>query len=238
VLLSHSHKFIFIKTVKTAGTSVEALLEPLCTPPGHVVDHRNPGIVSAYGVVGARGRGIDRTAHPYQAHMPAEAIRNAFPEEFAAYVKIANVRNPYDKAISHFHMVSGLDVEQAAELARSDLKTLQRKFHEHIVGGLPHDKPKLLIDDRLVVDRIIRFESLLADLDRLNADLKLGLSDIPASLPTFKMTERAAKGPPVQAYLSPESVTYINQRMAWYFDLFGYEMLATDDAGGQLGHGA
>jgi hypothetical protein len=88
------------------------------------------------------------------------------------------------------------------------------------------------------VDRIIRFESLLADLERLNADLNLGLSDIPSSLPTFKMTERAAKGPPVEAYLGPESIAYINQRMGWYFDLFDYEMLSPQDAGDRLGNGA
>ena len=34
MLISHQYKFI-IKTVKTAGTSVEAFLEPFCCPPGH-----------------------------------------------------------------------------------------------------------------------------------------------------------------------------------------------------------
>ena len=39
--ISHKHKFIFLKTTKTAGTSVEAYLQPLCVPEGHVFRARH-----------------------------------------------------------------------------------------------------------------------------------------------------------------------------------------------------
>ena len=33
MLVSHARKFIYTKTLKTAGTSVEVFLEPYCRPP-------------------------------------------------------------------------------------------------------------------------------------------------------------------------------------------------------------
>ena len=32
MIISHKHQFIFIKTVKTAGTSIEVLLDSICGP--------------------------------------------------------------------------------------------------------------------------------------------------------------------------------------------------------------
>jgi hypothetical protein len=55
MLISHYHHFVFIKTIKSASSSVEAFFQPLCTTPGHAVTERTPALISKYGVVGRRG---------------------------------------------------------------------------------------------------------------------------------------------------------------------------------------
>jgi len=54
-LVCYEHNFIFLKTYKTAGTSVEMALEPLCVPPGTEIVEHHPVIKTRYGIVGRRG---------------------------------------------------------------------------------------------------------------------------------------------------------------------------------------
>lgn len=224
MLVSHAHRFIYLKTRKTAGTSVEALLEPFCAPPGHKVRHGARELVTSYGIVGFRGLPENAWRAKFRNHMAAVEIRKLIPDEFSAFLRIANVRNPYDKAVSGFHMVSGMSTQEASRLATQEPAALRKLFLDHLAASISPDRDILLIDGRLVVDRVIRFESLLQDLENLNAELKLGLSDIATQLPTYKLTDRASAGPPLSSYLDRDSINEINTQMAWYFDLFGYEM--------------
>ena len=102
MLISHAYKFIFVKTVKTAGTSVEAFLEPFCCPPGHVVNHWTPTLISDFGIVGKRWPENDRDNFGFYNHMPASQIFERLPQ-FYDYTRLTVVRNPYDRAISYFH---------------------------------------------------------------------------------------------------------------------------------------
>ena len=52
MLVSHARKFIYTKTLKTAGTSVEVFLEPYCRPPGEVAEHHTGQSVTDYGNLG------------------------------------------------------------------------------------------------------------------------------------------------------------------------------------------
>lgn len=72
----------------------------------------------------------------------------------------------------------------------------------------------LLIDGVPIVDRVIRFEHLLADLEALNATLNLGLGDLASRLPTHKMTPRKSRDPSWMACLNGESIKTINQLMS------------------------
>lgn len=230
MLLSHAHRFIYLKTRKTAGTSVEVLLEPLCAPPGHVVKHGAPETVTPFGIIGFRGKrdlGGDAT---FRNHMSAAVIRDFLPDEFAAYARIANVRNPYDKTISGYHHWSGTTVAEASRLASEDPAKLRELFVGLLPKALIDEKDTLLIDGSSVVSHVVRFEALQSDLEALNASLNLGLGDLSTKLPKLKMTARKTSGPPWLAYLNRQSIRTINERMGWYFDMFGYEKLDPNSA--------
>ena len=79
MLISHAYRFIFIKTVKTAGTSVEAFLEPYCCPEDHIVKHWTPTLISDFGIVGQRWPSKDRDNLGFYNHMPASEVKSLFP---------------------------------------------------------------------------------------------------------------------------------------------------------------
>jgi len=71
MLVSHRKKFIYLKTKKTAGTSVEIYLERYCLPPDepYVEAHHRPETITVDGVIGSRG---DNPApFGYRPHVPA-----------------------------------------------------------------------------------------------------------------------------------------------------------------------
>lgn len=133
MIISHSRRFIFIKTKKTAGTSIEVYLSPLIgdedvvTPVGaeeETMDHRarnyhgrfNP-IGEALSLVGAPGSwkavdgggAIRSVGHAvkgkrYYNHISAFRVRHRIEApNWHDYFSFAVERNPWDKAISQFY---------------------------------------------------------------------------------------------------------------------------------------
>jgi len=231
VLLSRSHRFIFIKTVKTASTSVECFLEPYCCPPGHVVQHWTPTLISDYGIVGERWPKGDIDNQGFYNHMPASLIRELCPE-FDRYTRITTVRHPYDRAVSMFHYshsawqpAGGITIDFAKHLYHTgQLSELQSLFYSFVLHSYFDDDHLLTVNGDLAIDRWVRYEHLVSDLNLLSSQLGLSNSDdLQQHLPRFKANRHGRSDvPPIYAYLSPDAITLINERCSWTFNHFGY----------------
>jgi len=109
VKASHAREFIFLKTRKTAGTSIEMALEPWCRPPGAVVVEQTPALILKTGIVGRRllrQLKLDRRPRrtDWTNHMTAAAVCKALGRgKWDRYRKITTVRNPFDLLVSRFH---------------------------------------------------------------------------------------------------------------------------------------
>lgn len=239
MLISHQHRFIFIKTIKTAGTSVEAFFEPLCTVPGHRVEHYTNTLISPYGVVGRRGPHGKLLDKGYYNHMPAEEIRNKF-SDYDHYRRFSVVRDPYECAISFFHFrglqtdeLEGLSVQTARQLMKSgNIDSLRNHFWDFLRRfGVPDEQSRLCINGELSINRWLRFESLINDLGSLVEDWGLPLpsdkESISFNLPRFKVLRQPSEEHPcieLNAYFSAQAVGFINKANAWSFQTFGYKM--------------
>ena len=74
MLISHRKKFIYTKTPKTAGTSVEVYFERFCAPDGAwKFDHERDQYVGSSGIIGARGSYAESAG--WYNHMSACEIR-------------------------------------------------------------------------------------------------------------------------------------------------------------------
>ena len=124
MIISHQHKFIFIKTAKTAGTSIEVFLSRWCgkedivtpiRPPieGHqprnheqLVDPRTGLLWRPEGLHRALRNVFERRQKFYN-HMPAWLVQQRIPARvWNSYFKFCVERNPWDKVLSHYHMVA------------------------------------------------------------------------------------------------------------------------------------
>ena len=120
--ISHKHKFIFIKTVKTVGTSLEVFLSQHCGPDdvltlfdppieGHQPrnyngsgDHISEILRIPFGPRSAWRCLLARRERFYN-HMPAWLVRLRIPPTvWNSCFKFCVERNPWDKVLSHYHM--------------------------------------------------------------------------------------------------------------------------------------
>ena len=124
MIVSHRHKFIFLKTQKTAGTALEATLSALCGPDDVITPFRTDN--ERYRV--GRGPQNYRIEHPvkpkrpllrrilrrperywhpsigFYEHMPAWRVRAYVGENiWRSYYKFAFDRNPWDRQVSWYY---------------------------------------------------------------------------------------------------------------------------------------
>lgn len=196
MIISHTHRFIFVKSLKTAGTSLEAALSQSCggndivTRLGDYEYNRDE-----------TGEWVHKSMNegPYEQHDDAARIRDSLPPEvWSSYFKFSITRNPWDRALSYFFW----DRRQDASLTPpkrlihnlgvpfDDFTPVKRKFGEFIKGGTLENNDRFYVaDGKLCVDFVIRYEHLTEDAD-LVCD-RIGVSRV--RLPRLKAGIRKGK---------------------------------------------
>ena len=174
MIISHSRKFVFVKTKKTAGTSIECALAPylepgdLASPLVEHEPHYRRFSKEFVRILREKDSGI-RARNP---HLPASVVSQHFSKETEGYYSFCVERNPWDKAISAFffwiskHPVDPTrpDEENFLEFAQSERLSFFSDFDAYMQGGKPQ------------VDRILSFETLAEDFSEVAA--LIGLPDI------------------------------------------------------------
>lgn len=240
MIASYAHNYIFIKTGKVAGTSVEMALSRFCGPrdvitpiyPPDEIERRPPArhaqnfstdlaLERHYADLADRG---DRDAlwkmqHELQGkalytnHMAAPDIREKVGEKFwHDAFKFTIERHPYERVISTalwwiYDHQGNVDASPAI---------LARAINVSIDTLTPGTR--YMIDGKIAVDRILRYENLVEDLASI-ADRVGG--DVSQDLPRAKSGIRQAHHT-VANLLSPEQKRRIAERHAATFERLGY----------------
>ncbi len=233
MLISHAKRFIYTKTVKTAGTSVESYFEPYCMKTGEwEFSHGRAEYVSEEGVVGIRTASpLDLQAVTWWNHMPAKTIRALAGETtWNQYFKFCVVRNPFDKMVSAYHFFA--DTHPPEDKPTTLLGTIKNTFvrpkgedklkvdFENWLKSvpLPLDQNKYVIDGTFCMDYVIRYESLAEGLQEVCRQLNLEFE--PHRLPHLKKSDRAKT--PTQNYYSATSIDLVARAYAFELAEFGY----------------
>lgn len=197
MILSHRHRFIFIKTTKTAGTSLETYLSRWCG---------DDDVVTPFGVPEPGHQ--PRNHAGFYNHMSAAEIQARIaPAVWSDYFKFCFERNPWDKVVSmyFFH--------------RKRFGPPELTFDEFLKSGaIPVDNPKYRIQGQVVVDHIGRYEALADDLAAICRRLAL---PPPEELPRAKGQYRDDQRRYVEFYDEAQR-DFVAGKYAWEIAYFGY----------------
>lgn len=187
MIVSHSRKFIFLKTRKTAGTSLEIALSKYCGPEDVLatldVDEALRKEIS--------GRGKQNYARRFRELSPIQMYRYLrrgqevvlFPEHMTAvaamkrlgtevwnsYFKFTIVRNPFDRMLSRFFWSMKARPDLRADWHIETLEQFLRYRAEFAnENWLIYTRA-----DEILVDDVVRYENLESDLARISPRLGL-----------------------------------------------------------------
>ena len=227
MIISHEHRFIFIKSQKTAGTSLELALSRVCGEDDvitrlhseHEAERATIGGLSprntdvsllhhrpADWVLALRGKG----RRAFWEHVNAEEVRAWVARStWRDYYKFSIERNPWDRAISLYYW----------RLRDQSSKPSMAEFFNSASQRAISNLEFYAINGDIVLDHVLRYEKLTEELEMLSARLGLGSS---LQLPRAKSDTRKDRRP-YSEVLGPTERAIIARRCAREIELLGYE---------------
>jgi hypothetical protein len=203
MIISSKYKFIFVKTKKTASTSIEVYLSSICdkgdivTPIIPPVDGHEP-----------------RNVGPFFNHMPAVDIRKNIPETiWESYLKFTIERNPWDKVLSYYYFIKQLK------------KYKSLSFDEYLkINEWPLNFP-LYTDQgdeglHVIVDEVLRYENLNSELGRVFRNLGIKYS---GELNVWVKAEYRQDHRPYQEIYTMEQADLISKVFEEEIKMHGYK---------------
>ncbi|MDR7254593.1 hypothetical protein J2X46_003586 [Nocardioides sp. BE266] len=206
MIASHAHRFVFVKTRKTAGTSLEIALSRHCGPDDIVtkISPEDEELRAAAGGVGPQNDDTDPSSY---AHMGARRVIEVIGREtWDAYFTFAVERNPYDVVASSFRYSARKPTftKTFAEFVRTPRRLDRLALNERLyrLGG------------RVVVDRVYRYEDLPAAVADVSSRLGIAL-DLPHA--------KQGSGPHYRELYGPGDAEIVAERFRRTIREFGYE---------------
>jgi hypothetical protein len=216
MIVCHSYRFIFLKTYKTAGTSIEIALSKHCGPRDTITPILAPGdeeIRRGLGYPGPQNYTVVRNGAKVGdlgPHTPARVAKQVYPREWETYFKFAVTRNPWEVCASGYARAAAHQRHGGAGfseyIASADFAARASKWRDIYS-----------IDGRIVVDHVCRYENLAQELEQMR--LRVGLPE-PLALPNAKSGHRRGH---YREVVNPRDAQVIARLFAQEIELFGYE---------------
>ncbi len=237
MILSHKYKFIFIKTAKTAGTSIEVFLSRHCgardvvTPIEPSLEGHQPrnyeGFINPVPEILERPHKIFSalrhsitSREKFYRHMPALEVRTRVPRDvWNSYFKFCVERNPWDKVLSHYHMHAARE----GGLARHSLgEGGSLSFDEYLARGrfpINYFRYTDRSGRKIIVDRVLRYENLTAELSEVFSQLNIPFG---GTLGVMAKSEYRTDRRPYQQVFDDEQRRIVEKAFAKEIELHGY----------------
>ena len=215
MLISHSHRFIYIHTGKTGGMSMREVLIPLCEEP-EKFKIRRPAKTKD-----GKPNPLYTVWETLLLHPTVRDVRRELPaEQFNSYFKFAFVRNPWDLQVSMYHFIlrepgaTNHDVVKALGSFEAFLDWVAETAVPFPKGITKLQKDMLVDEDgKLLVDFVGHYERLSADFAEIGQ--RLGFA---AELPHLNKS----KHKDYRDYYSERTRALVGDVFRADIDMFGY----------------
>lgn len=215
MIISHRHRFIFLKTLKTASTSIEIALSKHCGPEDTITRmfvardeelRRSLGYPGPQHYVIQRGAGRQRIFPP---HTRAATAKQYFPSAWASYFKFCVVRNPWEVCASTY-------AAKAAKGQHGGHGFSEFIASESFAAWVANWRNVYSIDGRIAVDELVRYEDLADGLEKIR--VRVGLPE-PLALPRAKSGYRKGH---YREMVNERDAEVIARLFAPEVEMFGY----------------
>lgn len=228
MIVSHKYKFIFFKTAKTAGTSIEIALSKFCSEDDLItpIIEEDEVLRNKLGYRGPQNYDLSSASDDnnflkeqqpikFYNHISAREVKNWLSEEiWNQYFKFCFERNPWDRVISCYrYYISYLPPDE-------EIPSLSDFINSDIIGGLRKWGFDIYtINGEVVVNKVCLYENLQEDME--NIRLKL---DIPEkiTLPQAKRQHRKNRNHYSET-LNQQDQEVIAKLFETEIKLFGYK---------------
>lgn len=223
MIISHSRRFILVKSRKAASTSLERAIIPQLGPadiytPISIPPLPGQNYYSLWPVDYLTAKwepfrdlvGRDSPLHHrfFFDHMPLAKIRRKLPAaQFGAYRKYAFDRNPWDFLVSFYHYR-----RRKGEVANWDFDRFLNEFPVIPNWDLYTE------NGEVIADRVFRFEDLPDALREIAAETGLVLGDLPRDKGSF----RSDRDRDYRSFYTASSRDLVAVRYAKTIALLGY----------------
>lgn len=198
MIICHSGRWIFLKTMKTGGSSIELALNDylrgndICT-----------SIVPTPEQEGVPGYCRIRNEGTFRSHARYDEVIDAIGRDtFDSYFKFTIERNPWDKVVSLFWW-------KVRE--RLIWRMARKRFNRWVFNNLRDfrfsNESVYYQEGRSLCDYVIRFENLQAGFEEVSE--LIGLPD-PSPLPRLKTRVRKHKDMPYQSYYDEQTIQIVS----------------------------
>ena len=228
MILSREYKFIFLKTNKTAGTSIEIALSKFCGP-RDIITPISPEDEKTRSQLGYRGPQnylvpLHQNTFPDWAklilkrdrkkrffnHISAREMKPLVAQnDWDGYYKFCVERNPWDRFLSYYYWRCRSEPRPSVTefLASADPARLRQKGYDLYT-----------INDLVAVDKICRFEHLEKELEAIRKRLSFPEKlDLPRAKSGFRRDKRSYR-----EILSQSEQEKIAELFAKEIDLLDY----------------
>ena len=168
MIVSHKNRFVFVKTRKTGGSSIEHALSEFCSGKD-VLTPLPPEVKIPY-----LPRNYMLNDQMIDPHCSGKWILENFPDT-KDYTWFTVERHPYTKMISAFYYLKNSIINDPDAQAQFHNNFDVFLKHGHASGGWPIDDVLWCVEGKPIVDGILRFEHLADDFAQLGKLLQLPL---------------------------------------------------------------
>jgi hypothetical protein len=243
MILSHNHKFIFVRPMKVAGTSVEMVLSTICADKDIVsplvpVDERERQRMGGFCGNYSQNREAEKlynqlvqtddaallgklTPPPaiYTNHMSVFEITEKAAVRFTDFRLVTIERNPYAKLISLLHMADHFSGYLQGQDMPDQASQLEAAFDRAIADKRLRSLRSLALYGDTKPE-VFRYEHIAEDVAEFGRSLDV-------ELPTLPHAKRGALSnsiDPLEVFRR-DQLDWFNSYCAAEFAAFGYEML-------------